>query len=1236
MAQPLIWNIYVEPKINKKLKVNGWDFKIENSSINFFGTTQLKNVIASHKFGSVVNIEKLSFNLGIFSSIFDVKVLDLLTVEGFDALYVADTNSVKTDQVENLMVDIPYHIKSFFIDGRFTSNINGEDYTFNVISGGDLNGKENPVLNFDLVKIFLEKNINLDCHFNQMALGHNGKTYFLKDIKGEFINQPISGNLFFDQNLNKVNGTLDLINFTIPKDLFSLLPLKTKFSNFNGKLKFESDFELFSGELVLDNQLGLDMNGKFLVQKKSNAVILKNLELIDDKSNLKMNGLWQNNERISCFMNLNNFDLSRWINNQKPTQISGLFIMDANLTDDMALNQINMTLEMVEAKLFNQGEISIHGLLTYADSTLSTLDPVMLLVGDSYLTIDGMRNFSSNKIELFIDMEKADIELVNNFLPGDFVSGKATGKLKASGKINSPSVLAELTCDNVNISNFQLKTIELTSQITVSDTVPSGFIDIKAGQGMWKNRSFESGTVNATLENKSVIIENCHFKSGNDFLQASGTFNGEYLYKVDRIQLAYQNNYLVNARPIQFSLTDSILQVNPFEFHINDGMMEGVISGSDHMKGQFKMSNFDAEILTEFINDKRLKLSGLIFGEIQVLSKGENLDLDVDVSLKKGKYMSEPFDEMVLSCFYKDGILHLDDISMTREGLLGINAQGIIPIVNNNVNYNTIALKSNFFNMPLEFVHRFIPEFFKIEGMATGNFDLKGTPEKTQFYYNLEIDKTVFDLVEMGSLSSQGHYDGYKLFIDKANSKLNNGNISASGIIPFDLNIGSEYFGSLFRKDSINFQVNAKIKSLPFLSPYISDLDSASGDFLIELSLTGEAGNITRNGKILIDNGILYTLLLSDPIQSIHGSATMRNNLLNITELSAMLYHPNGKYEKPKTQNTFVKGSIDFKEFFDPNYNLGITSNNSSFKLLPFDISGQSNLDLFINGQDTVGIEGTIETQNANIFYEFSTEDVGTAIIDEESTIMLYNINIPIRGKAFFQNSQIDAELIGDLNLSQVGHQEMDFGGQIIVEDGFLFFYKDKFQNLNGIVSFDNKGFNPSINIGAYTTIDDERIDLRIIGGINDLDIILESSSSFSESDILELLFLGKRLEDQALTTSTGFGNQTVSILGALLENQLEKNLKESNTAMMNYVDDINISGAAGLLQGTNEDFEVTAEKKIGNKTFLNLSYKRSFSLNQDQSQVGVEYKLNRHFSVVGNVDEDGNLNFKYRYKYAY
>ena len=198
------------------------------------------------------------------------------------------------------------------------------------------------------------------------------------------------------------------------------------------------------------------------------------------------------------------------------------------------------------------------------------------------------------------------------------------------------------------------------------------------------------------------------------------------------------------------------------------------------------------------------------------------------------------------------------------------------------------------------------------------------------------------------------------------------------------------------------------------------------------------------------------------------------------------------------------------------------------------------------------------------------------------------------------------------------------------------FSYKDNFKGLNGYVRFDDLGFNPFFDVNAETFIDDEQIDLRISGNMENLDINLQSASGFSESDILELLTWGRRFEDQKLT-SMGFGNQTVSILGSILEKRLEKNLRDTELGKMNLVDNIDISGSAGLLQGSNEDFEITAKKQIGDKTYLNLSYKRSFSLtNPNQSQIGVEYKLSRHFSVVGNIDESGNLNLKYRYRYAY
>ena len=439
-----------------------------------------------------------------------------------------------------------------------------------------------------------------------------------------------------------------------------------------------------------------------------------------------------------------------------------------------------MNIEMVEEKLFNQGEISVHGLFNYKDSTISTISPVIFLVGDSYLTINGKGDFKENFVDVLLDLEKANIELVNNFLPGDFVSGKATGKLKVSGDFDKPSVISELSCENIIIDKFHLESLKLNSQLFTRDSLLSGFIDIKSGKGEWKGRHFDSGTVYGIFKNNSIIIENCHFQSDKDFLQLSGSFDGISNYKINRVQLAHKNNYLVNAKPVVFELKDSNFKVKPFEFHINDGLMEGVIMKNENLEGTFKMSNFDAQVLTQFIKDERLRMTGLVFGEILIETNNEDFDIDVDLSFKNGVYMEEPFDQMVISGLYKNGILHLDDLSFTKEKSIGLHIDGIVPLKNNSERI-AISMESSFSNLSLEFLHRFVPGFFNISGAATGNINLNGTNEETHFSYDVKIDKPEFELIKMQKLASQGYYNGKNLFIETAKAINDGGHIHASG-----------------------------------------------------------------------------------------------------------------------------------------------------------------------------------------------------------------------------------------------------------------------------------------------------------------------------------------------------------------------------------------------------------------------------------------------------------------------
>lgn len=1221
--------------LNQKLEPIGLHLTYENASGFIFSTLYFENISIVNKKNNAILIEEIAFNINYFSTFFDLLTFDLVVIEGLQGeIFNPESNNTK-EYTDFFFLEIPVNIKSLFIDGRFNHTFNKKLNEMKFFVSGSFNSDKEKKLDCDILKVKINEDNNLSCDLKNIIIQSDSEKIFFRNIKGEFLTLPVKGQINYDTKKSRLNGELELVEFSFPEDFFQKTPLKDKFSNFRGSLSFESNFKNFTGKIKIENNLDLNAIGEFHILKEEDIWFLKKLKLNGENSELTINGLLENRERINSYINLKNLDLSRWMNDQKETNLSGLLILDASLANYKTLDQIDLTLEILEEKLFNEGEISINGQISYKDSLINTADPVLIFVGDSYLTIDGEGNLKNNHVNLSIELEKADIDLINNFMPGDFISGVATGKMNVNGNINNPIVNSELLCENVKVDDFLLQTLNLSSKIEWDNNLPFGFLDIKAGIGTWRTFSFENGTFEAAFNKKEMIIENCHFKSGGDFFQTSGSVQNFRNYNIDRLQIAYQDNYLVNSKELSFSLSDSTFRFKPFELHINDGTLEGILEKDIITEGHFKMSNFNAKIFTQFINDKRLQVSGLIFGEIYVKSSLGSDNLDFDISLKNGFYMDQEFDEMIISCLFRNGVIHIDDISMTKKGKSGFNITGIYPYDVKKSRMPSISLSSNFSNFPLSIINQYFPKFFDINGDATGTITISGNPKKSNYSYQIEVENMIFDLVELGKVYLEGSYKDNSLFIEKLFSKSINGEIIVSGYIPYNLNIGSSNLGKYFSDDTFDLSIHSKLNNLYLLTPYITDLDSIIGDFDVILELTGKPDEIKRNGKINLINGQLYTIQLGDDINRINGEAIVRDNILSITSLKANIFHQNSKYLNKANTNTKISGEIDISQFFKPDYNLRIEAIEASYRLLFIDITGQANLNLEISGRDTIEISGVIESLDANVFYEFNQEDIGSAIDEENNIVMSYNLNIPLRSSAFFQNSQIDAEILGEISLSQKGHQEVDFGGQIIVEDGNVFSYKDNFDGLQGIVNFDNKGFNPFIDVNANTFIDDERISLRISGGIDDLDIILESGSGFSESDILELLTWGKRFEDQEMT-STGFGNQTVSILGALLENQLEKNLKESSLGMMNYVDDIDIKGAAGLLQGADEDFELTAKRQIGNKTYLNLSYKRSFSLNQDQSQIGVEYKLNRHFSVVGNMDKEGNLNLKYRYRYAY
>tara|TARA_B110000914_G_scaffold225975_1_gene248547 strand:- start:1968 stop:3782 length:1815 start_codon:yes stop_codon:yes gene_type:complete len=604
---------------------------------------------------------------------------------------------------------------------------------------------------------------------------------------------------------------------------------------------------------------------------------------------------------------------------------------------------------------------------------------------------------------------------------------------------------------------------------------------------------------------------------------------------------------------------------------------------------------------------------------------------------------------MTLSLMLSPGNVIIDDFSFTRDTTLGFQLSGILPTKNTSLDQANVSLNTTFKDLPLSMINRLIPKFFNLEGSASGELKIGGKLDKTEIQYKVSIERAVFDRIKLGNVKSAGNYNGRLLFVDYANALNGLENIKSKGEIPFDLNLGSKNFGQLFERVPMDYNTSAYLKSMLFLSPYVLELDSIRGDISIDLSLSGTAASIMRNGNITVSNSIIYTTLIDNPITSVDGNGVLKQNELKINYMSGASINNKKNSSKKEDDNIMISGSINFANFFEPDYNIIVNSINNKniyLELMPIDLTGIiDSINVKVFGKDTIIITGLVEVAEMTLFHEFISEDVGERLLNDDGIVMSYSINVPIKNEGRFQNSQVDAMMVGEISLSKTGNDFWNIGGEVYIDNGSILSFKDNFTGLNGYVNFDNNGINPDMDLIASTTIADEEIRLRVKGDLDNADLILESSSGFSESDIIELLTFGSRFEDQSIL-SNGFGVQATSILGALLETQLEKNLEEMSSLRILKPDEIDVSGTASFISGQNlsasernelEDFKISAKKKFGSKTYANLSYKKSFSLtNPDQLQIGVEYKLNRNLSLVGNMDDKGNLHLKYRYRYAY
>ena len=1233
LSYPGVWKYRVENILNRKiLKDSGWHLSIGELSGHLFKQVESKNIEITNENGTKFYIPELNAQFNVIESL--LGNLHLKELDIYDFYYY---QAIQNDTEKKVFIlpdldysKFPLEVDQLSFDGILAVALDDSTHLIDLNILATISPNDDG-LDINLDSLFIKHHdIDFPFSLNNTKININNRAININPINCSFADLSVDGQITFLQTENQqLKGNVNVKNIIIPDKLFEEAPLQIKFSKINSNLIFDTDFKNYSGIVTLNNDLGLNVTGDFNITKLNDRWLAQQIFLQSEDASLFIHGDYIGNKEINANINLKQLDLSKWLMQQKTTDISGTADFKTSFEDGI-IKSISLNLKTQETALFEDDTITVNGAFVYENNKIKFAEPFTVTLGSSSITSVGEIDFTKEEIDLSLILTDADVFIINNFWSDSLDNGTISGNIEASGKFKNPKIVGTIEGKNIKYNDFYLSEMELVGQREKSMD-KMGYAQVRFKNGKWKNIEFEHGKANVLFKNNEIHFTDVNIINGDEYLVGSGIIDNTNTVHINTIKTFFRNHYFVNSTPFEIKYEDNNFSINPFVAHLDDGVIEGELSYNKLLKGNVKFSNINANLLHPFIDNNRYEFTGFMFGKINFEESEGTQNYSFDVSVKNGTFSDMQFQQLKASMDYNNRVLNIKELVLKENEKYHVDVKGMIPFGEPS-QFEKMSIQSKFYNTNIKTITQFLPDWFEFTGIVNGELNINGTRKKMISDYEVKVTDATFEKISLGTVQSRGSYDGKKINFHSFTSDNNNDHFTGFGYLPIDLNIQSDTFGNLGADDSLYIFVEGKSRNLDFITNYFEEVDEAPGDYILALELRGTWDNIIRNGRIDASNATIFTPYLDDPIEKLHGFVRIENNKLIIDNLNGKM-HRDSKRNSKNDDNVSLSGGMDMTSFFDPYLNIYAVGKDAYFRSLIYEMEGITDFNISVTGRDTVLIAGVVAPIDIEMFQSFITSELGVLPSEAGSTIIHYKIDIPIKGKVTLTNDQFEAVLIGDISINQFGEREMDFAGELIIEEGKFYYYGDVFKITDGYFTFDNNGFNPFLDISANTTIDGELIYISITGTIDNPQLTFTSESGFSQSDILEILTLRKRFEEQDLS-STGIGYQASDIVFSWFGSQLDKNiLKLSGLNRLSILENVNVHGTTGLLTA-GKDFSISTP--LTENVSINYAYRRSFGVLDSYHSLGVELRLNKNLSLISNIDRSGYMHIKYRLRYAY
>jgi len=553
------------------------------------------------------------------------------------------------------------------------------------------------------------------------------------------------------------------------------------------------------------------------------------------------------------------------------------------------------------------------------------------------------------------------------------------------------------------------------------------------------------------------------------------------------------------------------------------------------------------------------------------------------------------------------------------------------------VNYDeTLDLTWEIENVSVSPWVELLNDSLEVGGRLSSTGQLSGTTEYPEFEVDVWIDSLAYRSLFLGNLRAYTVYGDSALTIDSMYLVSTDGRYTATGDFPINLSMTPGH--KLFDGRQQDIRITAVDKRLDLASFLLESVEYITGDFSADFDLTGTPAEPHLNGICFLRNGTVKVFDLRDQLRDVEVELEMSDRLVTIRKAEAVVPRRGG--ENPG--RVWGRGTILIHGLDRFRYAINVQCTDLPIKYELGDVTGLVDARVWVNGETPPTVSGTIVARQ--MYYRESFEETGFSMLSALEADKTWDLDLMVEfpSKFWVKNDDIDAEFSGDINILREDGTYNFLGSLEVIRGKYFFFDKTFRMEPGGRIIYDDIAEpDPKLDLAISTRI-------RTANRFSDF----ESESSYSYE--LNLTVTGT-LNNPIIS---GAGETPISN-----ENILPALLADYNPGLDSLggnpvlADRITVGGV-GLLAsqfsrfGTRtlgvETFEIyptgakgfdplSTRLTIGAYTLPNLYIFGSsyFDVNRGQ-EVGLEYRLGRHYLFEGRRDESNLYHFNLKLHYEF